>query len=278
MYRQAEVSFGSDGSGDLSGGCRREEGNILATVRRALDRRDVLLAYQPVVDARRPDRPAFFEGLLRVIDDTGRIIPAGQFIEPCERLPMGRMLDCLALEKGLEALSAAPDLRLAINLSPRSIGHPRWLSTLEAGLAGAPTIAERLIVEITESSPILLPAETRAFMADLRRRGISFALDDFGAGHASFLHLSRFEFDFLKITGELTTGIHRNRTNQVLVQALVSVAGQFEMMTVAEAVEEAEEARCLSGIGIDCLQGYHFGMPTIRPQWSDCPAAMRNAG
>ena len=132
------------------------DADILSMVRRSLDRKDVLLAYQPVVSTRTPDRIAFFEGLIRVLDDTGRIIPAGEFISACENTETGRIIDCLALEIGLNALARAPKLRLAINMSARSIGYSRWMKTLHEGLDDRPTVAERLIIEITESSTIVM--------------------------------------------------------------------------------------------------------------------------
>ncbi|SNS15807.1 EAL domain-containing protein [Tropicimonas sediminicola] len=252
--------------------------DILSMVRRSLDRGNVLLAYQPVVDARRPDRTAFYEGLIRVIDDTGRIIPASDFMEACEAHEVGRIIDCLALEFGLSALACAPSLRLAVNMSARSIGYPRWMETLERGLAAAPHIGERMIVEITESSAILMPDITMVFMQRLQDRGVAFALDDFGAGYTAFRYLRDLDFDIVKIAGEFITGIHDNPDNRVLTSALVSIARQFDMLTVAEAVESAAEARLLAEIGVDCLQGFYFGVPSTRPRWPEFPQSLRSAG
>jgi EAL domain-containing protein (putative c-di-GMP-specific phosphodiesterase class I) len=212
-------------------------------------------------------RPAFFEGLIRVMDPTGRVIPAREFIGAVENHEMGRVLDCLALEMGLIALQNTPGLRLSINMSARSIGYRRWMETLEAGLRGNPTVAERLILEITESSCIVMPDVVQAFMADLQLRGICFAMDDFGSGYTAFKYFRDFDFDMLKIDGSFIRGIDRNPDNQVLVQALVGIARHFDMFTVAEFVETAQEAEFLTSIGVDCLQGYHFGAPELRPEW-----------
>lgn len=252
--------------------------DILSMVRRSVDSGNVLLAYQPVVDARRPDRTAFYEGLIRVIDDTGRIIPASDFIDACESHELGRIMDCLALEFGLKALAIAPSLRLAVNMSARSIGYPRWMATLEQGLAACPTVGERLILEITESSAILMPDITIVFMQRLQEHGIAFALDDFGAGYTAFRHLRDLDFDIVKIAGEFITGIHEDADNRVLTRALVSIARQFDMLTVAEAVESAPDARILAEMGVDCLQGYYFGVPSTRPRWPEFPQSMRSAG
>lgn len=246
---------------------RERDKDTMQMVCDALQRKQVMLAYQPVVSAVAPNTAAFYEGLIRVLDDTGRIIPARDFIEVVETDEMGRVLDCHALELGLEALAQEPTLRLSINMSARSIGYPRWMQILNYGISQDETIAERLILEITESSAMLMPDIVTAFMRDLQALGISFALDDFGAGFTAFRFLKNFYFDIVKIDGQFIRNIQNDTDNQVLTQALVSIAEQFEMFTVAECVETAEGADYLQNIGIDCLQGYHFGAPTITPPW-----------
>lgn len=247
--------------------------SVLSMVEKALKRKDVLLAFQPVVQSRGSSDPAFYEGLIRVLDDTGRIIPARDFIEDVETDELGRIIDCLALELGLTELSAEPGLRLAINMSARSIGYPRWMETLERGLAASPMIAERLILEITESSAMVMPDIVRVFMAELQAKGISFALDDFGAGFTAFRHFKEFYFDILKIDGQFSRNIHADPDNQVLMQALVAVGRHFDMLTVAESVEEEADARFLTAAGVDCQQGYHYAAPTTTPAWRRASAA-----
>jgi len=245
------------------------EAGMLATVRRALSRGDVTLAYQPVVHARAPDRPAFWEGLIRLSDEAGHAIPAGRFMADVENTETGRLIDCRALELGLSALARVPDLRLSVNMSARSVGYPRWRETLAHGLAAEPTVGERLILEITEASAMQVPELVSAFMADLARRGIAFALDDFGAGHTAFRYLKQFCFDILKIDGQFIRDVDTDPDNQVLVQALVSIGRHFDMLTVAESVETAAEAAFLAGAGLDCLQGYHCAAPMIVPPWEE---------
>ena len=252
----------------LSFAVSERDAQTLDMVKAAIASRNVLLAYQPVVQTARPDRPAFYEGLVRVLDQTGRVIPARDFIEVIESTEIGRKIDCLSLKMGLEALEANPGLRLSINMSARSIGYPPWIETLTHGLRMGPTIGERLILEITESSAMIVPDIVQVFMADLQSKGVTFALDDFGAGYTSFRYLRDFYFDILKIDGQFIRGVHDDPDNQVLVQALVSIGRQFEMFTVAEFVETNEEACYLAEIGIDCLQGYYFGAPTTNPHWT----------
>ena len=134
-----------------------------------------------------------------------------------------------------------------------------------------PSLAERLILEITERSTMLVPELVARFMSDLQARGISFALDDFGAGHTAFRHFKQFHFDILKIDGQFIRNIAHDPDNQVITQALVAIGQQFDMFTVAECVETPAEMAWLQTLGIDCLQGYHFGAPTLTPPWKTRP-------
>ncbi len=250
---------------------RRDQG-IHRLIENAIAQKDVLLAYQPVVSAKNPEMPAFYEGLIRILDEDHNVLPAGDFMPVAETREVGRIIDCLSLEMGLKALLQEPALRLSINMSARSIGYPRWMEVLNTGLSRSNTIAERLILEITESSAMVMPDLVSVFMTDLHARGISFALDDFGAGYTAFRYLKDFYFDIVKIDGQFIRNINEDANNQVLASALISIGKHFDMLTVAEAVETAEEAAFLTAAGFDCLQGYYFGMPTTMPAWEEKPA------
>jgi EAL domain-containing protein (putative c-di-GMP-specific phosphodiesterase class I) len=241
----------------------------LSMVREALRQRRVTLAYQPVVMGRDISRVAFHEGLVRILDDTGRIIPARDFMGAVEMTEIGRLIDCASLELGLAALAREPALRLSVNMSARSIGFARWQDVLQRGLSIDPTVGERLILEITESSAMLMPEIVTSFMSQLQRSGISFALDDFGAGYTAFRFFREFMFDMVKIDGQFIRDVARDPDNQVLVEALIMIARQFDMFTVAEAVETGSDAEWLRSEGIDCLQGYLFGAPASAPDWLD---------
>ena len=246
--------------------------SVISMVDQAVRHKQVVLAFQPVVAAGRATRVAFYEGLIRVLDETGRIIPARDFIDVIESTETGRVIDCLALENGLRTLARHDDLRLAINMSARSIGYEPWMQTLRNGLGAHPSVGERLILEITESSAMIVPELVVSFMEEAQKNGISFALDDFGAGFTSFRYLKQFYFDILKIDGQFIRGIAQDPDNQVLTTALATIARQFDMFTVAESVELAEDAAYLTSIGIDCLQGHIFGAPTVNPTWLNAGA------
>ena len=239
----------------------------LSMVAEAVQHGNLRLAFQPIVQAGRPDRPAFYEGLIRILDETGRTIPARDFIAAVETTELGRDIDCAALDMGLRALARNPALRLSINMSARSIGYPQWLRILRRALDRNDTLGERLILEITENSAMLVPELVTNFMGDLQRRGITFALDDFGSGFTSFRYPRDFYFDLVKIDGQFIRGIHADADNQVLTRALVAIAKQFDMFTVAESVETEADARWLINAGVDCLQGYLYGAPTVAPPW-----------
>jgi len=127
-------------------------------VARAIARQDVLLAFQPVISPHQPQEPAFYEGLIRILDETGCIIPARHFIPVVETTDLGREIDCLALEMAFYSLGRDPSLRLAINMSARSITHPQWRQVLERGLAADLTAAERLVLAGSLPPPTLFAA------------------------------------------------------------------------------------------------------------------------
>lgn len=250
--------------GPLSHAIVERDKSVFNMVRRSVQTGNLALAYQPVVRAGQPDQVAFLEGLIRIMDERGRVIPAADFIGKVEDHELGRQIDCASIELGLRALDRNPGLRLSINMSARSIGYPRWKQILKHGLVKSPTIGERLILEITESSAMSMPEIVISFMTELQRHGISFALDDFGAGYTAFRFLKDFLFDIIKIDGQFINGIAQNTDNQVLTKALVSIARHFDMFTVAECVESQDDLVMLQHIGVDCLQGYFIGSPSLK--------------
>lgn len=242
----------------------RDTMNMVAA---AIRHRQVLLAFQPVMQARVIEKVAFYEGLIRVLDETGRVIPAGAFMGAIENTELGRQLDTLALNLGLKALHENPGLRLSINMSARSIGYRDWNHTLDRWLKRDEMMAERLVLEITESSAMMVPELVADFMDRLQVRGICFAMDDFGAGYTALRYFKDFFFDIIKIDRQFIQGIARDSDNQAMTSALVSIARHFDMITVAEFVENQEDADVLIALGVDCLQGHHFGAATTRPHW-----------
>ena len=254
-------------SDPLSAAVMERDANILRQVDIALMEDRTALAYQPVVLSGTQDRVAFNEGLIRILDPSGRIIPAREFIHAVKNRETGRLIDCASLRHGLQALADVPALRLSINMSARSIGYSRWMRILREGLDRDPTIGERLILEITESSVMVMPDVVTAFMEELHGAGIAFALDDFGAGYTAFRYFRDFFFDIVKIDGQFCRNVASNPDNQVLTRALTSIGQHFDMLVVAESVENQTDANWLAANGVHCLQGYLFGAPLIQPDW-----------
>ncbi len=245
----------------------RRDADTLDMVTQAVRNKQALLAFQPVMRAQPADSVAFYEGLIRVLDETGRVIPARDFMPIVEDTELGRSIDTLSLAMGCKALSLVPGLRLSINMSARSIGYTPWMKTLERWLDRDDSIGPRLILEITETSAMTVPELVIDFMDRLQMRGICFALDDFGSGYTALRYFKDFFFDILKIDGQFIRGISQDPDNLVLAKAMVSIGKQFDMLCVAEMVESGEDAELLRSIGVDCLQGFHFGAPTTRPSW-----------
>lgn len=240
----------------------------LQMVAEALRLRRMRLAFQPAVYAADTSIIGFYEGFIRLLDNKDHVIPARDFMGAVERQELGREIDCAALQMGLMTLQRNPGLRVAVNMSARSVGYRKWNDTLRKALKQAPDLGARLILEINEASAMAVPDVLLPFMQEMRETGIVFSLDDFGAGITSLQLLRDFRFEIAKIDGRFTRDIARNVDNQPLVRSLIAVAKQFGMFLVAEAVETEAEANWLSDAGVGCLQGYLFAAPTVTPDFS----------
>ena len=236
-------------------------------VMRALEADRVAIAFQPVVVAREPDRIAFRECLARVRDDDGRWIAAGLFLPKIERLDLVRALDRRILRLALETLTAHPTERLSVNISTRTMRDRGWLRILRESAEARPDVAERLIVEMTESAAVVDAETTKAFLDEVRAHGVAIALDDFGAGYSSFRHVRDFRPDWVKIDGGFVRGVAENPDNRLFIDTIVGIARNFDMATVAEFVETDADADALRALGVDALQGWRYGKPEIAPDW-----------
>jgi EAL domain-containing protein (putative c-di-GMP-specific phosphodiesterase class I) len=240
---------------------------------RALEDNRIAIAFQPVVSARNPSTIAFRECLARVRGDDGRWIAAGLFLPKIERLDLIRNLDRRVLRLALEALEAHPTERLSVNVSVRTMRDRSWLRDLRAAADRAPRAVERLIVELTESAAVVDAPRTKEFLDEIRDLGVAIALDDFGAGYSSFRHVRDFRPDWVKIDGSFVRGVAGDPDNKLFIDTLVGIARNFDMATVAEFVEDEADAAALRALGVDCLQGYHYGRPAIEPEWEAVAAA-----
>lgn len=230
----------------------------------ALNERRVDLAFQPVVRAA-TGAPAFHEALLRVR------LPDGSFASPATLLPVAekaglvRLLDQRVMELALERLAADPALRVSVNCAMDSLMDPEWPDRLAHAVAANPAIADRLIVEITETSLIEDFETTRNIIASCKRLGVKVAMDDFGAGHTSFRNLRDLAFDLVKIDGAFIKNIAISADDRFFVRTLIDLARHLSLDVVAEWVEDEATARILRDWGVEYFQGSLYGFAEARP-------------
>jgi len=236
------------------------------TVRKALRDETLVFAFQPVVAAR-GGGVEYYESLIHLRGEGGRMSGAGEFIPAVEQLGMIRLVDRYVLERMTAMLSAHPRLVLGFNISGLTAADRPWLRALTARLRRDPGLASRLVIEITETAALYDIEESVRFVAALRQAGCRVALDDFGAGHASLRHLQSLPVDTVKIDGALIRDVARNPENRVFLRHLVGLAAGFGFKTVAECVETAEDAAILREERVDYLQGHYCGRPRFEPDW-----------
>ncbi|MCV6601149.1 MAG: bifunctional diguanylate cyclase/phosphodiesterase [Cohaesibacter sp.] len=232
----------------------------------SLNERRIALAFQPIVRSD-SEQTAFYEVLLRVDDSDGQAIPAGQFVDFAEKLGLAGMLDHRILEMTLDVLFSYPDAHLSINVSPDVGMDEQWRSYLKARIGNCPDVAERLIVEITETAAIRHMQEAVDFVKFLQKLGCRVAIDDFGAGYTSFRNLQALKVDLVKIDGSFVQDVHENAHNRAFVRMFTELAKELDLDVVAEWVESEEVADLLEQMGVDYLQGYHFGKASLTKPW-----------
>jgi EAL domain-containing protein (putative c-di-GMP-specific phosphodiesterase class I) len=161
-----------------------------------------------------------------------------------------------------------PDARMAVNVSGLTTTDRSWLRSAIAMLRGRPDIAERMVIEITETAGLEDLDACCRFVSTLRDLGCEIALDDFGAGYTSFRHLKQLAVNKVKIDGSFVRKIGENPENLVFIRTLIDLARTFGLETVAECVETEEEADLLLNEGIHYMQGYAFGKPDLTAPWT----------
>ncbi|MDH3231948.1 MAG: EAL domain-containing protein [Alphaproteobacteria bacterium] len=244
----------------------REHVEIAERVMRALRSNRLVFAYQPIVEAR-GYAVKHHECLLRMVERDGSVTPAAKFMPVIEQLGLIRDVDRYVLETAVRELHEHTDASYAVNVSALTANDRSWLRLLFALLRNAGSVAERIIIEITETVALQDIEETANFVAQVRDLGCQVALDDFGAGYTSFRHLKSLAVDTVKIDGSFVRGIAENVDNQLFVRTLLGLANGFDLGTIAECVENQADADALAEEGVDLLQGYFFGRPSIEPPW-----------
>jgi EAL domain-containing protein (putative c-di-GMP-specific phosphodiesterase class I) len=141
------------------------------------------------------------------------------------------------------------------------MGDADFAGWLEELLTATPVPRGRLIVEITETAAIVNLDRARALAETLRRLGCLLALDDFGAGFATFNYLKHLRFDVLKIDGGFVQGLRDNPTDRLVVEAVVAIARGLGTPSLAEFVADSDTLDAVRALGVDYAQGFHLGRP-----------------
>ena len=158
-------------------------------------------------------------------------------------------------------------LTFEVNISGRSAGDPELLALIEHELRTNEVDPAQVIFEITETTAVANIPRAQEFAHRLAALGCRFALDDFGAAFASFYYLKHLPFDYLKIDGEFVRGCVADRTDQLVIQAVVDIARGLGKRTVAEMVGDEETLELVRRLGVDFVQGFHIGRPAPLARW-----------
>ena len=236
-----------------------------AHLRRALEKNELTLVYQPKVDAV-TGRILGAEALLRWTNPTLGFVPPDRFIPLAENLGLIGAIGRWVLDEACREAAKWPTLpdrkvHVAVNVSPHQFRSGRLLDDVEHALENSWLTVERLELEITESLLIQDTDEPLEILNQLRNIGIRLSLDDFGTGYSSLSYLQRFPLQVLKIDRSFVKDMTVNKNSEALVEAIISMAGSLELDIVAEGVEEQEQIDFLGQRGVRTIQGYFFSPP-----------------
>src|SRR5690606_7794729 len=200
---------------------------------------------QPVMSMKDPMGPLSVEVLLRMRDVDDSVIPSGKVIAAAEESGIMPSLDHWVVSTALQWLEDhqehLPHLRtLAVNVNGMSLNDPRFIDNLFSTLERHPAILPKLCIEITESVALRHISNTREFILRLQQWGVKVALDDFGAGYTSFSYLKQLPANAVKIDGAFIQNMTHHAADVAIVEAIVALARNMGMETIAEWVEDTE--------------------------------------
>jgi diguanylate cyclase (GGDEF)-like protein len=240
---------------------RQAELELVEQLSRSDATRNLFLEMQPIMSFGDPRGSLNFEVLLRMAGPGKSVIPAGRVIGAAEKSGLTGMIDRWVLtttlqwiEENLPALQTTQFI--CMNLSGASLNDEHFIQDTLVTLEEYPVGARYLCMEITESVALHDLDNTRRFIDQIRSCGVRVALDDFGAGYTSFSYLKELPADVLKIDGKFVQNINAHPANVAIVEAVVKLAMNLGMKTIAEWAEDAATAQTLAEIGVDYVQGF----------------------
>jgi diguanylate cyclase (GGDEF)-like protein/PAS domain S-box-containing protein len=238
---------------------------INSDLRRALDRREFRLHYQPIVDAS-GGRVAGFEALIRWVHPTRGMIPPLQFIPAAEEagliIPIGAWVleqACTAAE-GWQALGADP-LTISVNVTSQQLLSEQFVDHLKEVLARTCLQPELLQLEVTESVLLAGAAIVEPLFKSIRGLGVKIAFDDFGTGYSSLSYLERFQIDTLKIDKSFVDRMNDTSAKSEIIRMIIALAHSLGVKVIAEGIELQTQCDALSQLGCTDMQGYLFSRP-----------------
>jgi diguanylate cyclase (GGDEF)-like protein len=240
---------------------------VEADLRRACERDEFVVHYQPIVDVR-TGWIGGVEALVRWQHPTRGLLAPGTFIPLAEETGLIREVGrkvlteaCAQVRQWQLELKSVPRLGVSVNLSPRQLTDPNLLADVSTALEAAGLAAESLTLEITESAMMHDTETAVARLEQLKQLGVQLAVDDFGTGYSSLSYLQRFPIDILKIDRSFVSGIDGDAEESALARAIVRLAQTLQLDAVAEGVETEGQLDRLRDMGCRWAQGYHLAMP-----------------
>jgi len=256
-------------SGDTKLLERRDEMHWFGRLNSALEDDRLRLAYQIIESSESEKQQGVHcEILVRLEEEDGELIHPGAFLPAAERYNLLTQIDKWVVSSTLEWLSREPDWRqrielCSINLSGQSLGDERFTEQIVQLLERSDVPDSKLCFEITETVAISNLAAANRFISRLRKRGVKFALDDFGSGLSSFAYLRNLAVDYLKIDGVFVRDIIDDPIDRAMVRSINEIGHLLGKQTVAEFVENDAIATELRAIGVNYLQGYSISKPVL---------------
>lgn len=241
--------------------------DLLADLRYAIERDELQLEYQPIVDLA-TRTVSGLETLVRWDHPTrGRIAPA-DFIPIAEQsgliVPIGRWVllhACAHARHWSRTLPQLLPVTVTVNLSARQLGDPNLIDDVANALRVAGLRRDQLVLELTESTLLANSEETVGILTGLKALGVRLAIDDFGTGYSSLSYLHRFPVDVLKIDQSFVEGIANGPGASALANAVIALGNSLGLRTVAEGIETEAQYDVLSALGCKLGQGYLFSRP-----------------